>query len=618
MTLLGGRYQLGAEVGHGGMARVFAARDTRMGRQVAVKVLHESLAREPSFHELFRREAQSAAALDGATIVSVYDTGEDEHGTPYIVMEYVEGRTLREVLSTEGRVLPTRALEITAEVCHALAIAHAAGIVHRDIKPANVMLTPAGAAKVMDFGIARAASAAAGTMTQSSGVVGTAAYLSPEQARGERVDARSDLYSTGCMLYELVTGVPPFRGDSPIAVAYQHVQQEPIPPSAYDDSLAPSVDAVVLAALAKAPADRYQTAEDMRADLLRAAAGQPVAAAPVARTTSQLAPSAPTSIQGGQRWLARGLLALLLLAVCGSTALTVRGLRQGSSGAFATAPDVVSLSQEEAGRRLAADGLRVGRVTPRYDKRPVGTVMEQVPAARLALSAGGTVDLLVSQGLQRSVVPALVGQSRSEVPLLLKEAGLVLRQVVEINGNLPVGVVVDVRPAARSVVPTGSEVVVVVASGKIAVPSVVRAPEQQAAATLQRAGFSVSLQPRDSTRAVGTVLSQEPSGGVAERGSVVMLVIARPPAPPEPPAVSEPGPALPAESPSPAVPAPPSAPSEPAPSEPAPSEPAPQSSPSGPAPLSSTSEPAPSEPLLPAPPAVPTTPPQLVAPTTTS
>ena len=225
-TVLGGRYEIGDIIGYGGMAEVHRGRDVRLGRDVAVKLLRPDLARDPAFESRFRREAQSAASLNSPAIVAVYDTGDSEVdgvSTPYIVMEYVDGQTLRDMLTTEGRLLPQRALEITAAVCTALEQAHAAGIVHRDIKPGNVMVTTTGEVKVMDFGIARALTASTTTMTQTSTVVGTAHYLSPEQARGEHVDARSDVYSTGCLLYELLTGAPPFTGDTAVAVAYQHV-----------------------------------------------------------------------------------------------------------------------------------------------------------------------------------------------------------------------------------------------------------------------------------------------------------------------------------------------------------------------------------------------------------
>ncbi|HEX2499117.1 MAG TPA: Stk1 family PASTA domain-containing Ser/Thr kinase, partial [Actinomycetes bacterium] len=279
--LLGGRYELGGVLGRGGMAEVHIARDIRLGRNVAVKMLRVDLASDATFQARFRREAQSAASLNHPAIVAVYDTGEDViNGTslPYIVMEYVEGSTLRDLLQSGRRLLPERALEITAGVLQALEYSHRNGIVHRDIKPGNVMLTRSGAVKVMDFGIARSVADAGVTMTATSAVIGTAQYLSPEQAKGEHVDARSDLYSTGCLLYELLTGRPPFVGDSPVSVAYQHVREEAQPPSYYDDEVSPDLDTVVMKALAKHPDDRYQTADEMRADIERVLDGRPVMA----------------------------------------------------------------------------------------------------------------------------------------------------------------------------------------------------------------------------------------------------------------------------------------------------------------------------------------------------
>ncbi|GAB7181906.1 Stk1 family PASTA domain-containing Ser/Thr kinase [Kitasatospora sp. Ki12] len=279
---LGGRYELGGVLGRGGMAEVYLAHDTRLGRSVAVKTLRADMARDPSFQARFRREAQSAASLNHPAIVAVYDTGEDYIdgiSIPYIVMEYVEGSTLRELLHSGRRLLPERALEMTIGILQALEYSHRAGIVHRDIKPANVMLTRQGNVKVMDFGIARAMGDAGMTMTQTSAVIGTAQYLSPEQAKGEQVDARSDLYSTGCLLYELLTVRPPFIGDSPVAVAYQHVREEPQPPSVFDPEVRPEIDAIVLKALAKERDYRYQSADEMRDDIERFLDGLPVAAA---------------------------------------------------------------------------------------------------------------------------------------------------------------------------------------------------------------------------------------------------------------------------------------------------------------------------------------------------
>ncbi|MFT4108289.1 Stk1 family PASTA domain-containing Ser/Thr kinase, partial [Propionicimonas sp.] len=286
--LLGGRYQLGPVLGRGGMAEVRRARDLRLGRDVAVKQLRIDLASDPTFQARFRREAQAAAGLNHPNIVAVYDTGEEADPlsgvqVPYIVMELVEGHTLREILRTGRQIVPAKALEFTQGVLDALSYSHKAGIVHRDIKPANVMLTSTGQVKVMDFGIARAVADTSATMTQTAAVIGTAQYLSPEQARGETVDSRSDIYSAGCLLYELLVGRPPFQGDSPVSVAYQHVREAPVPPSHLDAEITPAMDAITLKALAKDPADRYQTAAAMRADIGRLLAGQSVAAtAPVA------------------------------------------------------------------------------------------------------------------------------------------------------------------------------------------------------------------------------------------------------------------------------------------------------------------------------------------------
>src|SRR5688572_4248609 len=294
---IGGRYELGDLLGRGGMAEVRRGTDVRLGRTVAIKRLRVDLATDPTFQARVRREAQSAAGLNHPNIVAVYDSGEEmaadgTHVQPYIVMEYVPGRTLRDVLNDGRRVLPERALEIMSGVLAALDYSHRAGIIHRDIKPANVMLTPSGDIKVMDFGIARAISDGTSTMTQTSAVVGTAQYLSPEQARGETVDSRSDVYSTGCLLYELLTGRPPFVGDSPFSVAYQHVREVAEPPRTHNPELPEELDAITMKALAKKVEDRYQSAAEMRADIQRYLDGQPVdaptavvAAAPVVAAT---------------------------------------------------------------------------------------------------------------------------------------------------------------------------------------------------------------------------------------------------------------------------------------------------------------------------------------------
>ena len=550
--LLGGRYEVGASIGVGGMAEVFRGRDVRLGREVAVKILRADLAREPAFQTRFRREAQAAASLSAPNIVSVYDTG-NEDGVPFIVMELVSGRTLRTILRTEGRLLPQRALEVVADILLALDSAHMAGIVHRDIKPANVMLTPAGEVKVMDFGIARAIADTSATMTQTSAVIGTAAYLSPEQARGEHVDARSDLYSTGCLLYELVAGAPPFAGDNPVAVAYQHVREDPPPPSEYDTSLSADVDAVVLKAMAKSPAARYQSAMEMRADLLRCVAGDPVRARPA--SGYGVLPAGPVGATSPQpvaphrrrnRGLVYGSFGVVLVAMVIAIALFVKGLLGTGSGLLAT-PALVGLSEQRALSELAAAGLQPGTITQRYDEKPLGRVLTQTPEAGLLVGNGGSVDLVLSRGIEMTVVPQVLNQSQAEALAVLSNAKLGVDQTIARDGNLAAGTIVDILPPPGSQVRAGSKVVLVVASGKIIVPDVRNRQQDEAVQILQSSGFSVALQPRTDDGVVGLVLAQTPVLTTAPRGSVVTLTVATAPSPspsptPSPTPSAEPSP----------------------------------------------------------------------------
>src|SRR4051794_365489 len=374
--LLGSRYEIGEILGYGGMAEVHRGRDVRLGREVAVKVLRADLARDPSFQARFRREAQAAASLNHPAIVAVYDTGEEDvYGNqPYIVMEYVEGRTLRDVLKVEGRLMPRRAMEIVADVCAALDFSHRNGIIHRDVKPGNVMITRAGAVKVMDFGIARAVADNAATVTQTAAVIGTAQYLSPEQARGETVDARSDVYSTGVLLFELLPGPPPFTGDSPVAVAYQHVRENAPPPSSLNPDVPRELDAIVLKAMAKNPANRYQSAGEMRADLIRAINGRPVEAEPVMTadqvttvlggprtgqygagyaTTANGRPGGPPAKKKRSPWFWVAIAAVCLLVLAGITFGMVQ-LLGGSDDV--TVPNVVGQTQATADRTLRDAG----------------------------------------------------------------------------------------------------------------------------------------------------------------------------------------------------------------------------------------------------------------------
>jgi eukaryotic-like serine/threonine-protein kinase len=378
--LLGSRYELDGIVGRGGMAEVFRARDIRLDRIVGVKTLRNELARDLTFQARFRREAQSAASLNHPSIVAVYDTGEDLVGgtaVPYIVMEFVEGRTLRDLLRDDSGLPPERAAEITDGVLTALDYSHRHGIVHRDIKPGNVMLTPSGDVKVMDFGLARAVPDAQFTLTQTAQVMGTAQYLSPEQARGEPVDARSDLYSTGCLLYELLTGRPPFTGDSPVAVAYQHVMEDPLPPSRVDPEIPAWADAIVLKALQKNPAQRYQSADEMRSGIQGALAGAPVAA--------------PT--RKAWRWATLAVAIVLLAA-----AILGIKLATGSNNGVGV-PTVTGMSLVKAENAITGAGLRIGKVSYTSSASVAkNDVISTNPSRGTRVSKGSAVNLAISKG----------------------------------------------------------------------------------------------------------------------------------------------------------------------------------------------------------------------------
>jgi serine/threonine-protein kinase len=533
-VLVGGRYALGEVIGRGGMAEVRRGTDTRLDRPVAVKVLRADLARDPAFQARFRREAQSAASLDAPNVVAVYDTGVDEHGVPWIVMEHVDGRTLRDILSTEGRLLPERALEIAVDVCSALEVAHRAGIVHRDIKPGNVMLTSRGEVKVMDFGIARAAAVGESTMTGTESVIGTAAYLSPEQARGEHVDARSDLYSTGCLLYELLTGSPPFVGDSPVAVAYQHVREDPVPPSRYVEGLSPDIDTVVLTAMAKSPAHRYADADAFREDLLRAAAGQPVEAVPPSRLEAVPAPLPllQRDHHPGVVWSVFGAIALLVAVLTG---LLVHALL-GEPNDLIKPPTVIGLSQQDAVRQLLAADLHVDKVNGVFDAQPVGTVVGQSPDKNFFVRRGGSVDLTVSRGLEMTTVPAVLGLDVQEATSHLTAAKLSVKTSPR-DGNYPAGQVLDVVPRPGTQLAVKQVVSLVVASGRNRVPDVRGMDQQTAIDTLGGAGFAIGIRQVESTATPGTVLNQSPVNVLAVRGSDVVIDVAYDPGsgPPPPP-----------------------------------------------------------------------------------
>ena len=558
--VLGERYEIGGVLGRGGMAEVHRGRDLRLGREVAVKVLRNDLARDPSFQVRFRREAQAAASLNHPAIVAVYDTGEDRTSsgaTPYIVMEYVEGETLRDVLRREGVLSPERAMEFTADICAALDFSHRNGIVHRDVKPGNVMITPEGTVKVMDFGIARAVSDSAATMTSTAAVIGTAQYLSPEQARGESVDARSDVYSVGCLLYELVTGAPPFTGDSPVSVAYQHVREDPRLPSSVNPAIPPDLDAILLKALSKNPANRYQSAADMRNDLLRALAGQRVEATPVMGDADRTAIiGAPPGGYGDGDWddeddaarkrrrnriIAAVIAGLLLVGGVVAVALLVNSggdePAATPTAAQVSVPNVAGQDQATATQTLEGAGLTVGQVTTQVtqDESQVNTVLGTTPSSGTQVDQGSAVDLILGVGPDTIEIPAVVGLDVDRAETTLGNAGFESVQTEEVDSLAPADQVTGVEPGEGESVDPGTTVTLQVSDGDAEVPDVTG--QQQAAATqaLREAGFTnVTPEEVESDQPQGTVVETDPSGGEqASADDEITLQVSTGPAEPE-------------------------------------------------------------------------------------
>lgn len=544
--VVGGRYQLGELLGRGGMAEVRKGIDTRLGRVVAVKRLRTDLASDATFQARFRREAQSSASLNHPTIVAVYDTGEepapDGVAQPYIVMEYVAGRTLRDILREGRKILPERALEITSGVLSALDYSHRGGIIHRDIKPGNVMLTPSGDVKVMDFGIARAMSDAASSMTQTAAVVGTAQYLSPEQARGETVDSRSDVYSAGCLLYELLTGRPPFVGDSPVAVAYQHVREPAVPPSHHDADLTPQIDAIVMKSLAKRVEDRYQSAAAMRTDIERYLAGRPVQAVappppvdpgPPTAATAVVPPSDPaptdTSVRGTpvpddedgeprRAWL-WVLLALLVVALVAAAFWAWPKLFPGGPEEVPV-PDVVGEDRIDAREQLNGDGFDVkDNLLECSDRYEVDQVISQEPGAgEYAVAESTTVELTLSSGTCDFPMPDVTEMSEQAAVAALVEEGIPRRNIMTLpdpcDSDEPKDTVVEQTPQAGEQVGRDDQVQLCLSDGPEDVPDVVGMTRSEAARELKRAGFRpVFAKDPDSTEPMGTVTRQVPQAG---------------------------------------------------------------------------------------------------------
>lgn len=579
---LGGRYEVRSPIGRGGMAEVHLGFDTRLSRVVAIKMLRTDLARDAVFQARFRREAQSAASLNHPNVVAVYDTGEEavlgSDGrtiqVPYIVMEYVEGHTVKDLLSDGTPVPIDEAIEITTGVLSALEYAHSAHLVHRDIKPGNVMLTPQGKVKVMDFGIARALTDSQATMTQTNAVVGTAQYLSPEQARGEQVDARSDLYSTGVLLFELLTGRPPFKGDSAVAVAYQHVQQLPPTPSSVTPDVPESLDRVVLKALAKNREDRYANASAMKADLIRITQGAQVNA-PATTVWSQTLPShdvtrtmptpplpsapsvpvtpakasfpathtltAPEEEETPETKSRAGRIALIAALVVAALALAFGAwwafgsdISGSQSSELVTVPDVTGLSQAEAKNVLENAGFTVELSDAvAHDTVPVDLVAVTDPNAGRQAERGSRIKVHLSSGPGSVVVPTnLVGMTPDEAKAAVEAVGLSLEVATEKepDDSVAEGKIMRSNPSPGQKVKPGTVVKVVLSSGtdKITVPDVTGMTQEQARKTLEAEKLTVGnvVTMNDPQIPEGKIITSRPEPGAsAKKGDLIEIVV---------------------------------------------------------------------------------------------
>ena len=568
---LGGRYELGQVLGRGGMAEVYLGHDTRLGRTVAVKTLRADLARDPTFQARFRREAQSAASLNHPAIVAVYDTGEDyvdDISIPYIVMEYVDGSTLRELLHSGRKLLPERALEMCIGILQALEYSHRNGIVHRDIKPANVMLTRDGQVKVMDFGIARAMGDNGMTMTQTAAVVGTAQYLSPEQAKGETVDARSDLYSTGCLIFELLTVRPPFIGDSPVAVAYQHVREEPQPPSAFDPEVTPEMDAIVLKALAKDRDYRYQSADELRADIEACLDGQPVGAvaalSPVGYGHAGYGEDRPTQAlrqqdartsmlppvrdddggygydePRGRRREKKSHVSTILLVIAAVLVLIGavfmgKAIFGGGSPDDTVVPKLSGLTFDEAKDRAENAGFQVAKGDSEHCEEKKDTVCKTDPAADAKAPRDSTITLTMSQGPAPVEVPDVTTQNIDDAKKTLEDAGFEVKEKPVSSGTEDEGTVLKQDPAGGTKAQKSSTITLsVVRTVTKTVPSVVGKDYEEAKQQLEGLGFTVAQREKDDdSKPENQVISQNPAEGAqAAPESQITLDVAKTPEP---------------------------------------------------------------------------------------
>jgi eukaryotic-like serine/threonine-protein kinase len=518
-TMVDGRYRIIGRLGSGGMADVYEAEDTQLGRRVALKLLHRRFAEDPEFVERFRREASSAAGLNHPNIVQVFDRGAWD-GTYYIAMELLEGRNLKQVVRDHGALDPALAVDIVLQILKAARFAHRRGVVHRDIKPHNVIVDEEGRAKVTDFGIARAG---ASDMTETGSIMGTAQYLSPEQAQGHPVDARSDLYSIGVVLYELLTGAPPFDADSPVTIALKQVSEDPLPPAARNPAVPAGLDAVVMRALRKDPDERFQDADAFIAALEAAMIGayvEPLAEDPVAALEE-------ADRRNWRRIALIALVALALLALAvGAWALLTPDQKR--------VPDVVGKKSGSAAQILQNAGFEVDVVPIQSDTVAEDRVAGQRPEPGAEADEGSVVTITVSSGPGEAPVPLVEGMTAEAAADALREAGFKSEQRREFSDTVKAGRVIETSPPEGSTARKGTTVTLIVSRGreKIAVPDVVGRPRDEAERTLQDAGLQASVKEEESEDAdPGTVLRQDPPAGTElAKGKTVALVVAKAPA----------------------------------------------------------------------------------------
>jgi len=543
LRVLGDRYEIHRAIARGGMAQVYLARDRTLDRPVAVKELVPEFATDPSFVERFKREAQSAARLTHPNIVSVYDWGTQD-GTYFIVMEYVDGPSLSQLIRRDGALHPRRAAEIAGEVAAALGFAHSQDVVHRDIKPGNVLLTSSGQAKVADFGIARALSSSEGELTQTGSVMGTATYFSPEQAQGLPIDARADLYSLGVVLYEMVTGRPPFTGDTPLAISYKHVQDQPPRPSAVSPGVPVGLEAIILKLLSKQPADRYDNAEALRADLDRFLAGQPTLAEDqlAAVAAAAAVPAAATTVQPvvdpvdddysdddqpkSRTGLFIGVLVVLLALLGGLLFWFARGL----NAADVEVPATIGLTRAEAETLLRGEGFEVEVSEQANPSIEAGRVISQDPAPKTKAPDGSKVTLVVSLGPAQVPVPEVVGRTQAEGEFILAVAGLRSKIIPIEDPDTEPGRIISSNPAANVPVAKDSEVELRVSKGpgEELVPNVGGQSLSAAQAALQAAGFKIGgpdEEPSDDVAKGKVIRTDPPVGTSVKKGSTVTVIV---------------------------------------------------------------------------------------------